>query len=74
MICQRCGKLIPPKDIVVCEFKGRKDPNLHTRHIACESCAYGLYIDLLKKFPENMVDELLNCYYLIEREVGDDNA
>lgn len=66
MICQKCGKLIPPKEIVVEEFKGTKNPNLHTRHIACESCAYELYIDCLKIFPEYVVEECLKCYYLAE--------
>ena len=64
MNCERCGKPIPPKEIVVVEFKGCKNPNLQTRHIACESCAYELYIDLLKKFPPKMVEECLKCYYL----------
>lgn len=64
MNCERCGKLIPPKEIVVCEFKGRKVPGLQWRHISCESCAYGLYIDCLKKFPPEMVENLLKCYYL----------
>lgn len=66
MICERCGKIIPRQEIVAVEFKGIKNPNLQTRHIACEACAYELYIDLLKKFPENMVEKCLKCYYLAE--------
>lgn len=64
MICERCGKVIPPKEIVVVDFKGRQNPDLQSRHIACESCAYELYIDCLNIFPENMVEECLKCYYL----------
>lgn len=59
MICQSCGQCITLKDTNIVELNGFP---CNAKWIACENCAFEIYLSAYGLFPHKTVDKCLRIY------------